>query len=75
MRAWERETEVGSLKEESSGERDEKKSLKAKREEESGGKERRVLMEERREVRNGVGSWISSSGFRSTRSTMRCVWL
>lgn len=47
----EREREVGSLEEERSGERDEKKGLKAKREEDKGGKARRVLAEETTAVR------------------------
>lgn len=46
-----------SLEEDSKGEREEKKSLNAKREDEIGLKERKVLVEERREMMNGAGSW------------------
>lgn len=46
-----------SLEEDSKGEREEKKSLNAKREDEIGLKERMVLVEERREMMNGAGSW------------------
>lgn len=67
--------EDGSLEAERRGERDEKKGLAAKREEEREGKEIRVLIEERREVRNWVGSWRWRSGLRSIRRTMRWVWV
>lgn len=62
-----------SLEEDSKGEREEKKSLNAKREDEIGLKERKVLVEERREMMNGAGSWRWRSGFRSMRSTIRWV--